>query len=98
MILDSIAHLDRYDIPCRGEIVSFLKKNRPETLAGTEIVIKGRDLFLIDAVGATETLRNAARVAHGYTGTTLKAPLAPNGKLYLRLRDAPDDVVILPVG
>lgn len=60
--------------------------------------IKGRDLFLIDAVGATETLKNAARVAHGYTGTTLKAPLAPNGKLYLRLRDAPDDVVILPVG
>ncbi|MEC3947989.1 hypothetical protein [Sphingobium sp. HWE2-09] len=58
--------------------------------------IKGRDLFLIDAVGATPTLDQAAQVAHGYTGSALKAPAPQDGKLYLRLRDAPDSVVTLP--
>nr|WP_254913914.1 hypothetical protein [Sphingobium sp. Z007] len=58
--------------------------------------ITGRDLFLIDAVGATPTLDQAAQVAHGYTGSALKAPAPQDGKLYLRLRDAPDSVVTLP--
>ncbi|WP_416465368.1 hypothetical protein [Sphingomonas sp. VDB2] len=58
--------------------------------------ITGRDLFLIDAVGATPTLDQAAQVAHGYTGSALKAPTPRDGKLYLRLRDAPDSVVTLP--
>ncbi|SER43073.1 hypothetical protein SAMN05518866_1113 [Sphingobium sp. YR768] len=58
--------------------------------------IKGRDLFLIDAVGGTPTLDQAAPVAQGYTGSTLKAPVPQDGKLYLRLRDAPDSVVTLP--
>ena len=60
--------------------------------------ISGRDLFLIEAVGATATLNDAATVAHGYTGAVLKAPLPTAGKLYLRLRDAPGDVVMLPAG
>jgi hypothetical protein len=59
--------------------------------------IRGRDLFLIDAVGATPALDSAAQVAHGYTGSALKAPVPQDGKLYLRLRDAPDSVVMLPV-
>lgn len=59
-------------------------------------IIRGRDLFLIDAVGATPTLDQAAQVAHGYTGSALKAPAPQDGKLYLRLRDAPDSVVTLP--
>ncbi len=58
--------------------------------------ITGRDLFLIDAVGATPTLDQAAQVAHGYTGSALKAPAPQDGKLYLRLRDAPGSVVTLP--
>ncbi len=58
--------------------------------------ITGRDLFLIDAVGATPTLDQAAQVAHGYTGSALKAPAPQDGNLYLRLRDAPDSVVTLP--
>lgn len=58
--------------------------------------IKGRDLFLIDAVGATPGLDQAAQVAQGYTGSALKAPAPQDGKLYLRLRDAPDSVVTLP--
>ncbi|MEC3908919.1 hypothetical protein U5A82_00045 [Sphingobium sp. CR2-8] len=58
--------------------------------------IKGRDLFLIDAVGATPTLEQAAQVANGYTGSALNAPAPQDGKLYLRLRDAPDSVVTVP--
>ena len=58
--------------------------------------IKGRDLFLIDAVGVTPTLDQAATVAQGYTGSALKAPVPQDGKLYLRLRDAPGNVVTLP--
>ncbi|MBJ7445764.1 MAG: hypothetical protein JHD32_15985, partial [Sphingobium sp.] len=46
--------------------------------------------------GATPTLDQAAQVAHGYTGSALKAPAPQDGKLYLRLRDAPDSVVTLP--
>ena len=58
--------------------------------------IRGRDLFLIDAVGATSSLDQASQVAQGYTGSALKAPAPLDGKLYLRLRDAPDSVVTLP--
>lgn len=58
--------------------------------------IRGRDLFLIDAVGATPAFDQVAEVAHGYTGSALKAPAPQDGKLYLRLRDAPGSVVILP--
>ncbi len=65
--------------------------------AGAEgCTIRGRDLFLIGAVGATPTLDQATQVANGYTGSALKAPAPQDGKLYLRLRDAPDDVVTLP--
>ncbi|WP_420143348.1 hypothetical protein [Sphingobium sp.] len=58
--------------------------------------IKGRDLFLIDAVGATPTLDKVAQVAHGYTGSSLNTPAPQDGKLYLRLRDAPGSIVELP--
>lgn len=58
--------------------------------------IKGRDLFLIDAVGATPALDPATQVAHGYTGSVLNVPAPQDGTLYLRLRDAPGSVVTLP--
>jgi hypothetical protein len=63
---------------------------------GDGCTINGRDLFLIDAVGATPTLDQAAQVEHGYTGSALKAPAPRDGKLYLRLRDAPGSIVTLP--
>lgn len=58
--------------------------------------IRGRDLFLIDAVGTNPTLDHAAQVVQGYTGSALKTPAPQDGKLYLRLRDAPDNVVTVP--
>lgn len=61
-----------------------------------DCTIRGRDLFLIDAVGTTPNLDQAAQVAHGYTGSALKVPAPRDGKLYLRLRDAPANVVTLP--
>lgn len=68
------------------------------TCDGTQgCALRGRDLFLIDAVGSTPTLEGAAQVAHGYTGETLRTPPPRQGKLYLRLRDAPDRVLSVPV-
>lgn len=60
--------------------------------------LRGHDLFLIDAVGSTPTLEGATQVAHGFTGETLTTPLPREGKLYLRLRDAPDRVLSITVG
>jgi hypothetical protein len=81
-------------------LVTLARLPRIEALAcegaSAGCVLKGRDLFLIDAVGATETLDQASQVAHGYTGSSLKVPAPQDGKLYLRLRDAPGSAVTLP--
>nr|WP_306294753.1 hypothetical protein [Sphingobium lactosutens] len=63
---------------------------------GEGCTIRGRDLFLIDAIGTTPVLDQAMQVAHGYTGSALKVPAPQDGKLYLRLRDAPGSIVTLP--
>jgi hypothetical protein len=59
--------------------------------------LRGDGLYLIAAVSPTRALDQAVPVPQGYTGATLAAPAAVDGSLYLRLRDAPDDVVTLPV-
>jgi YhcH/YjgK/YiaL family protein len=46
MILDTIGHLDRYNIPYRKEIEEFLQQNDPLRLSVGEIEIKGRELFV----------------------------------------------------
>ncbi|MFZ2996053.1 MAG: hypothetical protein WA070_07720 [Sphingobium sp.] len=60
--------------------------------------IKGRDLFLIDAIGTNPALDTATRVETGYTGSAITVPAPQGGAYHLRLRDAPDSVVTLPVG
>ncbi|MET0238408.1 MAG: hypothetical protein ABW184_00795 [Sphingobium sp.] len=57
--------------------------------------IRGRDLFLIEAIGVTAKLDRAVQVANGYTGSVLKAPAPVGGRLYIGLRDAPDGIVTL---
>lgn len=57
--------------------------------------IKGRDLFLIDAVAAAPGFERPILVAQGYTGSTLFVPAPEDGKLYIRLRDAGQAAVIL---
>lgn len=52
--------------------------------------LRGSRLFLIDAVSASADFAQPVRVPQGFTGGTIAAPLAVDGKLYLRLRDAPE--------
>ncbi|MGF7148985.1 hypothetical protein FHS96_002627 [Sphingomonas zeicaulis] len=60
--------------------------------------IRGSRLFLIDAVSATPDFSGANRVPQGFTGGVFTGPLAADGKLYLRLRDAPELVhsIVVP--
>jgi len=58
--------------------------------------LTGRDLFLIEAASADAAFTQAANVPSGFTGSTLAVPRPVEGKLYLRLRDAPAMPVILP--
>ncbi|AMK25232.1 hypothetical protein [Sphingobium sp. TKS] len=62
-----------------------------------DCTIKGRDLFLIDAVDGTPDFEKPTVVAQGFTGSKLAVPAPRNGKLYIRLRDAQDQVVVLNV-
>lgn len=57
--------------------------------------IKGHDLFLIDAVDGAPGFEKLTTVAQGFTGSSLSVPLPKDGKLYIRLRDAKDQAVIL---
>jgi hypothetical protein len=80
-------------------LVTLARLPRIESIlcdAGHGCTLRGRDLFLIDAVGATPTLDGAVQVAHGFTGSTLQTPAPHEGKLYLRLRDAPGHVMSIP--
>lgn len=58
-------------------------------------VLRGRDLFLIDAISATPGFQQPTAVTPGFTGSTLTTPAALGDRLYVRLRDAPDQVVSL---
>jgi hypothetical protein len=55
---------------------------------GAQCTIKGRDLFLIDAV-------DGVAVAQGFTGSSLSVPAPKGGKFPIRLRDAKDQTVEL---
>lgn len=55
---------------------------------GAQCTIRGRDLFLIDAV-------DDVAVAQGFTGSTLSVPMPKEGKFHIRLRDAKDQTVAL---
>ncbi|WP_176594790.1 hypothetical protein [Sphingobium sp. EM0848] len=65
---------------------------------GQDCTIRGRDLFLIDAVDGTPGFEKPTLVAQGFTGSSLSVPTPKDGKLYIRLRDARDQAVVLKVG
>nr|WP_240334257.1 hypothetical protein [Sphingobium estronivorans] len=65
---------------------------------GQDCTIRGRDLFLIDAVDGTPGFEKPTLVAQGFTGSSLSVPAPKDGKLYIRLRDARDQAVVLNVG
>ena len=57
--------------------------------------LSGRDLFLIGAVAADRAFAQPVTVPPGFTGGSLAVPRPADGKLYLRLRDAPEEPVAL---
>lgn len=59
--------------------------------------ITGRALFLLDAVAADDDFARAVTVQPGFTGSSLRVPRPVDGALHLRLRDAPQAKVTLPL-
>ena len=57
--------------------------------ASTTCELSGDGLFLIDAVSATPGFEQPVVVPVGYPSQTLQVPKPADGKLYLRLHDAP---------
>jgi hypothetical protein len=77
--------------------VSSTKQDIDDTQPADSCTVTGRDLFLIDIVGGDAAFTKAAAVAPGFTGATMTVPAAPDGRLYLRLRDAPTSAVSVAV-
>ncbi|GGA06939.1 MULTISPECIES: hypothetical protein [Sphingobium] len=63
-----------------------------------DCTIKGRDLFLIEAVDGAPGFEKPTMVTQGFTGSSLSVPAPRDGKFYIRLRDARDQAVILDLG
>ena len=83
--LATLARLPRIEaVDCKGK-------------AKAACTVRGQDLFLIDALAATQKFEKSTAVPQGYTGSSLTAPVSTDGKLYLRLRDAPEKMVAVSV-
>jgi hypothetical protein len=64
-----------------------------------QCILKGSNLFLLDAVAADPQFSTAASVPEGFIAATLNVPRPVSGTLYIKLRDDPSDVntVSLPI-
>src|SRR5271165_2227455 len=60
--------------------------------AAQPCILKGTNLFLLDAVAADPQFSVAALVPEGFIGATLTVPHPLSGTLYVKLRDDPSDV------
>ncbi|MEG8040896.1 hypothetical protein QP166_16705 [Sphingomonas sp. LR60] len=68
------------------------------TCGDKECTIEGEGLFLIASVAGTADGAGAQTVPAGFVGTTLTIPKPAGERLFLKLLDAPEDVVTVPVG
>lgn len=59
--------------------------------------ITGQSLFLIQAVASTPVFDKPVLVPDGYTGRHLEVPAPQNGRLFLRLTDAPSELLSLDI-
>lgn len=66
-----------------------------ECITAEGCVLTGESLFLIESVAATQAFDEPVPVPQGYTDRTLRIPAPQDGKLYLKLRDAPEQIVVL---
>lgn len=57
----------------------------------------GASLFLIDSVASDAAFQQSAAVPQGFTGTAIDVPRPRDGKLFIRLRDAPGSSVEISV-
>ena len=64
----------------------------------TDCTIEGEGLFLIASVAGSADGAGAVAVPAGYVGTTFTVPRPAGDRLYLKLLDAPEDVVTVAVG
>jgi hypothetical protein len=60
-----------------------------------ECRLTGSGLYLVAAIGRTADMANAVAVPPGFVGPSIAVPRAPGDALYLRLHDAPDQVLRL---
>ncbi|MFC3421208.1 hypothetical protein ACFOHO_03730 [Rhizorhabdus histidinilytica] len=60
--------------------------------------MEGEGLFLIDSIAPVSGNAQPVRVPEGFTGASLRVPAPQGGRLQLRLRDAPDEPVVLVTG
>lgn len=58
--------------------------------------LRGTNLFLIGAAAPTREFARTITVPDGFTGPAIEVPRPIDGRLYLRLRDAPDRILTLP--
>lgn len=63
--------------------------------AAGQCTLTGQSLFLIEAIAGTPSFDKPVRVPQGFTGRTIEVPVPQGGKLYLRLQDAPSEMVEL---
>ncbi|WP_022687998.1 hypothetical protein [Sphingomonas phyllosphaerae] len=63
-----------------------------------DCTIEGEGLFLIASVAGSADGAGAVAVPAGYVGTTFTVPKPAGDRLYLKLLDAPEDVVTVAVG
>ncbi len=59
--------------------------------------VTGRDLFLLRAIGGRADMAEATVLPGGFVGTTVTAPAAGEGTLFLQLHDAADAVLRVKV-
>jgi hypothetical protein len=64
---------------------------------GKECRIRGNRLFLIRAIGTTPGFQQIQNVPDGFVATEIETRPTPDGRIFLRLRDAPQAAAIVAV-
>ncbi|MBH0114690.1 hypothetical protein I5E68_17210 [Novosphingobium sp. YJ-S2-02] len=76
-------------------VTALTCNDKAATASATPCTLRGRDLFLLDAVGKGSEMTGAVKVSPGFTGAAIAVPQPGADGLGLRLRDAPESVVTL---
>jgi hypothetical protein len=62
------------------------------TAADQPCQLSGSDLYLIDSLSTSPSFDKPVSVPEGFTGASLPAPRPTDGRLYVKLHDAPQVV------